>query len=426
MSKAEDLVLKGPLALRKETSDSPLVVLYPRNRYRNAYLQRYLREPETGLYYYGLQTNDRNLRKFLNNLIEDMDASTVGFGKHLRAALSAKGKAPDLAVAMSEDLNELSSEPFVLLLDQFDRLPEKDETKRFMEVLAEKIPAQCQIIINAREQAYLPWFDLVSDKKATVLGAEYVPEEGGPPAETPAVPRIEVYSLGRGYALVNGAPVTHWDGELPKNLFFFFMDHPLVTRDEIFDVFWPTLSVKEATNVFHVTKRKINERLDYDLTQYASGFYSHSERLDVYYDVASFSKAIEEAMMAEESAQTEHWRQAVRLYRAPFLHRLDMDWAHERRKELRVQHAQALIGLGRIMQSQGNLDAALQNYSRALYETPEREDIHRQVMELYYQQGKSAEAIQQYHLLEKSLRDALNIAPSPETTHLYKLITGQE
>lgn len=426
MGKAEELVQQGPVAFREATGESPLVVLYPRNRYRNAYLARYLKEPDTGLYYYALQTSDRNLRKFLNNLIDDLEATTPRFGEHLRAALAAKAKAPELAVALCEDLNALSSEPFTLLLDQYDRLPEKDETKRFMEVLAQHIPPQCQIMINAREQAYLPWFDLVFDKKAAVLGAEYVPEEAPPPEEPPEVPQIEVFSLGRGYTLVNGAPVTHWDGELPKNLFFFFMDHPLVTRDEIFDVFWPTLSVKEATNVFHVTKRKINERLGYDLTQYASGFYSHSDRVNIYYDVAAFTKSVEEAMMAEEQEQVSHWERAVRLYRAPFLHKLDMPWAVERRKELRTQHAQALIGLGRIMQSQGQIDAALLHYTRALRETPEREDIHRQVMELYYRQGQLEKAMQQFRELEKSLRETLNIAPSPETVNLYKLITGDD
>jgi len=175
-SKAERLIQEGPLALKKETGGSPLVVLYPRNRYRNAYLSRYLREPDCGLYYYALQTTDRNLRKFLNNLIEDLDASTDGFGDNLRAAIAAKARAQDLAAAFSEDLCALSSEPFTLLLDQYDRLPEKEDTKRFMEALIEHMPAHGQIIINAREQAYLPWFDLVSEQKATVLGAEFVPE----------------------------------------------------------------------------------------------------------------------------------------------------------------------------------------------------------------------------------------------------------
>ena len=424
IGKAERIISEGPLAIKKETGGSPMVVLYPRNRYRNAYLSRYLKEPDCGLYYYALQTTDRNLRKFLNNLIDDLNASTDGFGSHLQAALSAKARAHDLAAALAKDLDALSSEPFTLLLDQYDRLPEKEETKRFMEALIDKIPEQAQIIINAREQAYLPWFDLVSEERAKVLGAEYVPEEAGPPAPTPEVPRIEVFSLGRGHTLVNGIPVTHWDGELPKNLFFFFMDHELVTRDEIFDVFWPTLSVKEATNVFHVTKRKINERLDYDLTQYASGFYSHSEELDIFYDVFAFTKAVEEAMMADDNAAEKHWREAVRLYRAPFLHRLDMDWAQGRREELRRQNAQAQIGLGRILEHQGDIDGALKHYGRALNATPEREDIHRQVMQLYFQKGDKAKAAAQFVILERSLKQTLNIAPSPETVALYKEITG--
>lgn len=422
--KAERIISEGPLAIKRETGGSPMVVLYPRNRYRNAYLARYLKEPDCGLFYYALQTTDRNLRKFLNNLIEDLNASTDGFGASLRSALTAKAKAPDLAAALADDLAELSSEPFTLLLDQYDRLPEKEETKRFMEALIDQIPEHGQIVINAREQAYLPWFDLVSEERARVLGAEYVPEEAGPPAPTPEVPRIEVFSLGRGYALVNGVPVTHWDGELPKNLFFFFMDHELVTRDEIFDVFWPTLSVKEATNVFHVTKRKINERLDYDLTQYASGFYSHSEELDIFYDVFAFTKAVEEAMMADPKDAEKHWAEAVRLYRAPFLHRLEMDWAHDRREELRRQNAQAQIGLGRILEERNEIDNALKHYVRALNATPEREDIHRQVMALYLQQGNKDKAAAQYTILERSLKETLNIAPSPETIALYKEITG--
>lgn len=421
---AEELVQKGPKGFRQATGGARLVVLYPRNRYRNAFLSRYLSVPNSGYYYYALQTSDRNLRKFLVNLVEDLNALTGHFGSHVRAALAAKAKAPELAEALCGDLNELSSDPFAILFDQYDRLPEKDETKRFMEALVECIPSQCQVVINAREQAYMPWFDLVSAQKAAVLGAEYVPEAGAFEVETPETPRVAAYSLGSGHALVNGAPVTQWDGELPRNLFFFFMDHPLVTRDEIFDAFWPTLSVKEATNVFHVTKRKINERLGYDLTQYSGGFYSHSEDLDIYYDVAEFTKLIEQAMAAEGKAQIDLWQKAVALYRAPFLHRLDMDWTKARRKELQQQHAQALIGLGRNSQAKGDINKALSYYNRALSETPEREDIHRQVMELYHQQGKVEEAVAQYQKLEKALRETLGILPSPETVSLFEKIKG--
>jgi len=46
-------------------------------------------------------------------------------------------------------------------------------------------------------------------------------------------------------------------------------------------------------------------------------------------------------------------------------------------------------------------------------------------MSLYYRKGDTEKAAEQYHILERSLRETLNIAPSPETVSLYKQITGQ-
>jgi len=159
--------------------------------------------------------------------------------------------------------------------------------------------------------------------------------------------------------------VDNWDGALPRNLFFYFMDNTLVTRSQIFQMFWPELPVKEATNVFHVTKRKIAERLsmkvndgqNYELTRYANGFftryangfYTPSEKLGRHYDVADFQSAVERALMTGDKAEEETLlRQAVELYRGPFLSEIDMDWIVARRDSLRQMYAQALIGLGRL------------------------------------------------------------------------------
>lgn len=71
--------------------------------------------------------------------------------------------------------------------------------------------------------------------------------------------------------LVDGVAVNNWDGVIPREVFFIFILFAAVfnpervgrglTRDEIFTHIWPGLSVKDATNVFHVTKRKIAEVL---------------------------------------------------------------------------------------------------------------------------------------------------------------------
>jgi two-component SAPR family response regulator len=88
-------------------------------------------------------------------------------------------------------------------------------------------------------------------------------------------PTLETYALGRGYGIVNGQTINNWDGALPRNLFFYFVDHPLITRDQIFEVFWPRLATKDATNVFHVTKRKISERITMKIENASESYELH-------------------------------------------------------------------------------------------------------------------------------------------------------
>jgi len=99
---------------------------------------------------------------------------------------------------------------------------------------------------------------------------------------------LEVRALGTGRVLLNGIEVNEWDGLLPRSLFFYLVDRGMTTRNDIFETFWPKLSVREATNVFHVTKRKISEVLGIDLTIYWSGFYRISPNIQLSYDVVLF------------------------------------------------------------------------------------------------------------------------------------------
>jgi two-component SAPR family response regulator len=247
-------------------------------------------------------------------------------------------------------------------------------------------------------------------------------------------PQLEVYALGRGHAIVNGQQITNWDGALPRNLFFYFLDHPLVTRDEIFAVFWPRLNVKEATNVYHVTKRKISERIsmkvmepgNYELTRYGNGFYMPSEKIVRHYDVFDFQDAVEQAMVAEDDHREELlYRRAIDLYKAPYLEPLTLPWIVERRDQLRQLYAQALIGMGRIYKTRKNPEKALGFFTRSLREMPEREDIHREVMALYLQLGMVRDAQNQFQLVSKILKDSLKIKPSRETRELYKQVESQ-
>ena len=99
-----------------------------------------------------------------------------------------------------------------------------------------------------------------------------------------------------------------------------------------------------------------------------------------------------------------------------------MDWAKERRANLRQLYAQALIGIGRIHNRRNEFHEALGFFTRALKETPEREDIHCEVMQTYIKLEMPDDARRQYRYLEQALDDILGIEPSQETRDIYESI----
>lgn len=233
---------------------------------------------------------------------------------------------------------------------------------------------------------------------------------------------LEVRALGPGRVLIDGRLIDHWDGVLPRTLFFYFVDRGMTTRDEIFHTFWPTLSTREATNVFHVTKRKISEILGTDLTVYWSGFYRISPELDLHYDVIKFAEAVQNAAVAEDEEALQLLHNAIDLYRGPFLSTVELPWIEQRRAELASNYAEALAVLARLYASRHNPQEALGFFLRAAAANPQREDLVRHIMELYYQMGKPAEALEAYHRLKEELQQSLGVSPGPQIEKLAEII----
>lgn len=229
---------------------------------------------------------------------------------------------------------------------------------------------------------------------------------------------LEVRALGTGRVLLNGRSVDSWDGVLPRSLFFYLVDKGMTTRNDIFETFWPNLSVREATNVFHVTKRKISEVLGVDLTIYWSGFYRISPDIELSYDVVQFSELLQSSVIEPAESAASMLRRAVSLYRDDFLMALNADWVENRRRELRQSYSEALIGLAKAVEEQGNFDEALGLYLRALKMNPQREDVAHTIMQVYQDSGYHADAMAVYRRLEDELQRNLGVSPA---RHLREL-----
>ena len=408
--------------------DKKSVLIYPQSSTKTALLTQFVQTYGDHLLYHSF-TPVASLSAALQTIVEAQPDTFT----RLAAALKKKNSTPkDSAVALVKDLDALSPKPIALYLDDVDTIGDLEHFPTFMQALIDSLPQDVQIIVNGRQLTTQPWNTLLERGDAVVLGMGYREDENAFRPDADERPLLEIYAFGRGHALVNGTPIDNWDGALPRSLFFYFADHELVCRDQIFKVFWPDLSVKEATNVYHVTKRKISERITthsrrtdaaYELTNYANGFYHPSDSVQRHYDVADFTSALEQASnITEEAEQERLYRRALDIYKAPFLSTLDMPWVEERREKLRLMYVDALIDMSRLQKRKGRFVEALGYFLRALKEVPQREDIHREAMMAYSKLGAIDDALNQYHLLEDYLQRTVGVRPSRETRELHERI----
>jgi two-component SAPR family response regulator len=427
---------------RAKTNGKRLVLLYPWTHYRNVFLSHFLADDKQTLVYYCVPHPVKNVRDWLSDMTNTLKASYPNFGEKLTEALKKKSPSAEyLAESLASDLGAISKKPVTLYIDQLDNVPFDEKFTDFIINFIEGMPDTIQWVVSSRVLAYQTWREYVATGMAVVLGTERRANDVIFTIEEQIKPQLEVYAFGRGHAVVNGQEITSWDGALPRNLFFYFVDNPLLTRDDIFTTFWNNLPVKEATNVFHVTKRKISERITlwdgekeetHELTTYASGFYTPSPMVVRHYDVAEFQAAIDTAMLTDDPNLKEQlYRYAIDLYKSPFLDRMEnrleqkdenhrvAQWIRARRLELQQLYAQALINMGRICKGRNDLQSALGYFNRAVRELPEREDIHREILTLYYQLGMKNDMEAQYAFLKETLSTRLGILPSPITAELY-------
>ena len=408
------------------TAGKKVVLLYPWSNYRNVFLSYFLSGFPEGLHYYRVPDGGGSTAAWVRGLMQSIQATAAGFGGRLSAALD-EGAPAEIGRALATDLGQLNGDRIILYLDELDRVPHDEAFQQFISGLIDNLGNGSQLAVNSRLLTYDPWIEWVNRDEAVVLGTVNQRNQLIFNKARQLKPQLEIYAFGRGHAVANGREIQSWDGALPRNLFFYFVDNPLVTRDQIFEIFWPKLSVRDATNVFHVTKRKITERIsmmvgdgeNYELTAYSSGFYVPGEKIVRHYDVADFEQAIEGALLATDPALRQTlYREAIDMYKAPFLFPLSLPWVEARRKQLQAKYAEALNGMARLKAEAEAWEESLGFYARALKESPQREDFHRGAMQMYINLGRNADAWQHYKALEKQLKRSLGVKPSRQTREI--------
>ncbi len=247
----------------------------------------------------------------------------------------------------------------MLILDEYDRTDGADDIQAFVEQVVLRAPAHCRLVINSRTLPRLPWVSLIAQRKAVILKDDVQIANDFYGMRDGEALHLEVFALGPGYVLLNGQQIDTWEGHLPRLLFFFALDRPVVTRSEICQAFWPDLDNDQAVNVFHVTKRRLHKALDFDVLVHEDGYYRVNPQVSVFYDIMTFVGALVKGRSPEVQDKSAVWQEAIDLYRGPFLQGHSDRWIVERRADYQKGYLEALSEMARIRLDEGRQEHAL-------------------------------------------------------------------
>jgi DNA-binding SARP family transcriptional activator/Flp pilus assembly protein TadD len=153
-----------------------------------------------------------------------------------------------------------------------------------------------------------------------------------------------------------------------------------------------------------------------------------NQESDYWFDVEEFEKRLQ-ARGRELTAL----REAVELYQGDFLEGFSLrdsyefdDWSFFERDRLQREYLGALQELSRYHGQRGDYDQAIAYTTQILSYDSLQEDVHRQLMRLYYAAGNRSAALRQYEICKEILERELDISPLAETTELYEQILRQE
>ena len=121
-------------------------------------------------------------------------------------------------------------------------------------------------------------------------------------------------------------------------------------------------------------------------------------------------------------AEIEALRRGVQLYKSDILLDVTDDWALREREKYRRNHLNALGRLLQIDTIRRDYPQAIAHAQAILDQDALREDVHRELMELYVLSGQRALALRQFEHCRGLLRRELAIQPMRETLSLYRRI----
>ena len=213
--------------------------------------------------------------------------------------------------------------------------------------------------------------------------------------------------------------------------------HRFHTREVLAGLFWGESNENRARSSLSTTLWRLRKILEPGSTPAGAylittpgGDIGFNRESDHWIDVEIFEDRIKSILNRPyntldeiEVSQLEH---SLRLYKGELLEGFYDDWALRERERLRSLFVKGQIHLLHYYSHHSAWDQGLACAQNILNLDPLREEIHREMMRLYFKNGQRALALKQYEKCRDTLAAELEVSPMEETQILYARISRRK
>lgn len=244
----------------------------------------------------------------------------------------------------------------------------------------------------------------------------------------PASPRLEITTFGPVQVRQDGRIVelSDWQTREARDLFFYFLQSPPRSKEQIGMDFWPDLSTSRLKMRFKINIYRIRQALGQDVILFKDEQYTFNrsithhwdrERFDELFQAARRRNTIQERIVVLE--------QAAALVRGPYLADLEAHWAEPDRLRYEDRHRLAMLELAELYLKSGRTQECLDLARSLLTLDPLLEAAHRLILQVCAARHDPAGLALQYRHYQQIMQAELGMLPSLEMRSLYeKLLTS--
>lgn len=417
---------------RENSENARAVILQPTSKHRTALVAHLLTSGEYTTLYFALTPESGDLDTFIDAMLRSFSEQSEEIGRYASAAHAVyhKGSAvfrEAIIDGLVRDFQTLSNQRVLVIFDNFDYAENSEDVQRFVEDLIVRLPENCLALINGRSQPRFPWNSLIAQTRAIILDDDKIVTQTIQPNPENPIGQLDIFALGPGFVYFNDKPITEWEGHLPRLLLFFAVDRGIITREDFHRAFWGDLSDVQATNVFHVTKRRLHRAFELEMLEHQGNSYRLRPGISVYYDAFDWTQTLIRARDIANEDPSKDYERVVELYRGPFLKGHDDAWILTRRQDILAGYVEAVIYLAQkhVEHYRKNpevnhsaLEQAITLSRKALKEAPTSADLTVATAKILIDNSRRYEA---YEII-KAYEDANGSAPADE--RIKELLTS--